>query len=52
MHSKVLCALRIEEKIHKPVFQFTRFQRSHVTKRAGSLLLITIIAKSSEAFVF
>ena len=43
---KVLCALRVKEKIHKPVFQLARFQWSHVPKMAGKMVLITIIAKS------
>jgi len=48
---KVLCALRIEENIQKPVCQLGRFQWSHVAKMAIRLVLITINAKSLEAFV-
>ena len=49
---KVLCALRMKENIHKPVFEIARFQWSHAAKMTCKLLLVTIIAKSLETFVF
>jgi hypothetical protein len=49
---KILGALRIKENIHKPVCKHARVYWNHVGKIAGRLLIIIIITKSLEAFVF
>ena len=49
---KFLCVLRVKENVREPVCKFPRFQWSHVSKLAGSVFRLTIIANSLYTFVF
>ena len=49
---KIMRALLIKENIHNPVYKPARVQCGQVAKMAGKLVLVKVLAKPLQTYVF